>query len=953
MLRKILSYFTLPLLLLLSNSSGNSAPQSPEKSPEGLTGTIEKMIVASGSVAMDLDLNRLNGGKESKLETVRFEVSPNSFFTVLVFNDALRGPEPGSMGLVWGNSTVLPGALNASASQLVIEKVASDEAFDLVVRDGKSGFVFFNIEGHVYDYNAATHSLRIKDGRLLISREFASKLGHPAEAGAVAGKISIVTAVYPIEVTTVVNGAAQSMTMAARPGAAPNGSHVPGPDVIVGDLPSMSQFGSNGSRVGLAVGTTSCNNGDQNLNWFALTNTDHPVIPQNLFRMSGGTANNERFEQVGQSWLKHAFTALTQNACGFGCNGVGGTHLGVGCSDPYSASLNADQGGSDTADGLGSRSWVNPFTGAYPSTAANHSNHSHTSTAHRILVEQSDLNTTLNPGATYYAEAQYVTPHEYAWCQSHQGPPAQCNMYNNVSYRRFIVTGTTSFSFATAGNTFREEPALNAWRAATAVPPETQAVIVPFEPVPGVDGVGLIAYRVTSPSLGVWHYEYAINNQNLDRGIQSFSVPLGAGITLSNIGFHAPPNHPGIADDGTSGNAGYSDAVWAPIQTASAMTWSSETLAQNPNANALRWGTLYNFRFDSNRPPQTANATIGFFKTGLPITVAIQVPSPDGGATPTPTPVVPTPTPTATPTATPTPIPTATPSPTPTPTPAPTATPTPTPAPTATPTPVPPSQPLNLSTRMRVQTGENVGIGGFIITGSAPKHVLVRAIGPSLTQSGVPDAMADPVVELHGPGAFVTLANDNWRDDSVQEAAIIATGIPPTNDLESAIDTTLNPGAYSAIIKGKNNSSGVALVEVYDLSEAVPAKMANMSTRAFVSTGDNVVIVGFQLGGHSGNDQVVLRGIGPSLSALGVANALADPTLELRDDNGALLASDDNWQDSPAQAAQLTAMGLAPTNALESAIATTLQPGSYTAIVSGVNSSSGVGLVEVYGLGAP
>jgi hypothetical protein len=187
----------------------------------------------------------------------------------------------------------------------------------------------------------------------------------------------------------------------------------------------------------------------------------------------------------------------------------------------------------------------------------------------------------------------------------------------------------------------------------------------------------------------------------------------------------------------------------------------------------------------------------------------------------------------------------------------------------------------------------------------------------------------------------------------VQEAAIIATGIPPTNNLESAIDTTLSPGAYTAIIKGKNNSSGVALVEVYDLSEAVPAKMVNMSTRAFVSTGDNVVIVGFQLGGHSGNDQVVVRGIGPSLSAAGVANALADPVLELRDDNGALLASNDNWQDNPAQAAQLTAMGLAPANALESAMTATLSPGLYTAIVSGANNSSGVGLVEVYDEGTP
>jgi hypothetical protein len=391
--------------------------------------------------------------------------------------------------------------------------------------------------------------------------------------------------------------------------------------------------------------------------------------------MSGGATNDDRFEQIGQSWLKHAFTALQQNACGFGCTpAANGTHLGVGCSDPYSASLNATQG-SGSADGLGSRAWVNPFTGAYPSTAANHTGHTHTGTTHRLLVEQSDLNTTLNPGATYYAEAQYVTPHEYAWCQAHSG---QCNMYNNASYRRFNVTGTTSFSFATVGSTVRMTPAINAWTGAT---------INTIEPVPGVDGRAFIAYKVTNPSAGVWHYEYAINNQNLDRGIQSFSVPLGTGVTVSNLGFHAPLNHPGIANDGTSGNAGFSNTAWTSNQTASDLSWSSETLAQNTNANALRWGTLYNFRFDSNRPPQAANATIGFFKTGSPITVGIQAPAPNGAASPTPTPT-PTPPPT-TPTPTPSPIPTPTPSPTPIPTPTPTPTPTPSPTPIHTPTPTP------------------------------------------------------------------------------------------------------------------------------------------------------------------------------------------------------------------------------------------------------------------------
>ena len=211
--------------------------------------------------------------------------------------------------------------------------------------------------------------------------------------------------------------------------------------------------------------------------------------------------------------------------------------------------------------------------------------------------------------------------------------------------------------------------------------------------------------------------------------------------------------------------------------------------------------------------------------------------------------------------------------------------------------------------------------------------------------------LADPVLELHGPGAFVTITNDNWRDDPVQEAAILATGIPPTNNFESAIDATLAPGNYTAIVKGKNNTSGVALVEVYDLTATALSKLGNISTRAFVDTGSNIVIAGFILGSHSGNDRIVVRGIGPSLTAAGVPNALADPTLELRDSNGVLLASNNDWQDNPAQAAELIAAGLAPTNNLESGIAATLPPGLYTALLAGLNNGTGVGLVEVYDRG--
>ena len=585
------------------------------KKPDGETGTLEKMIAASGNVTMDVDLDLLNGVKSrSRTNTLRFTVVPNSFFTILVFDGELRGPLPSSMELVPQNTAALPAKLRAAFKQVVVESTPWGESHELVVRDAKTGHVVFNVEGHEYKYDADGRSLNVQAGRLLMSEALAVANGRPSDAGTVVGKISISATMRPIEISQVVNGDVASNTLPAIN--SPEAGTVPGPDVIVGDLNGLAQFGaSSGTQVGLAVGTDSCNFGVVDLNWFANPANDHPVIPQNLYRMSGGAANDERFEQIGQSSVKHAFTALTQNLCSLGCNGIGGTRLGSGCSDPYSASLNS-------GPNLGSRAWINPFTGFYPRNDSatpnnSHTGHTHVGPSHRILVEINDLNTTLNPGATYYAESQYVTPHEYVWCQAN---PTQCNMNNNVSYRRYNVTGTASpFSFPTGGfTTQRTKPAILAWTGATSVT---------INPAPGVDGIGTVAYKVTNPSPGVWHYEYAIFNQNIDRAIQSFSVPAGAGVTLSNIGFKAPPQHPGWSADGTVGNTGYSSTPWTQSQAAGAMTWNSETLAQNPNANAIRWGTMYNFRFDSNQPPVSTNATIGFYKTGAPINVAVQGPS--------------------------------------------------------------------------------------------------------------------------------------------------------------------------------------------------------------------------------------------------------------------------------------------------------------------------------------
>jgi len=731
------------------------------------------------------------------------------------------------------------------------------------------------------------------------------------------------------------------LVMPARGGwaqSAPEG-RAPGPDAIMGDLPTLIEAGSNGTQVGLMMGTDICNNGNVQLNWFRLPETDHPVIPQNLYRMSGGANNDERFEQIGQSWVKHAFFPLQQNACGFGCTAApDAAHLGVGCSNPDSASLNASQ------PGLGSRAWVNPFTGIFPSMAGSHNGHTHDGTTHRILVEGNDLNTMMNQGATYYGEAQLVTPHEYAWCQSHAG---ECNMFNNVSYRQFAVAGTTSFNFSAVGSTVRMAPAISAWTGST---------IRTIEPAPGVDGRAFIAYKVTNPSVGIWLYEYAIYNQNLDRGIQSFYVPGGCGFgPPTNLGFHAPLNHPGIADDGTVGNAGFSNVPWTAEASLAGATWSTETFAQNPNANALRWGTLYNFRFQHTAPPAPVSATIGFFKTGAPILVSVvgppseclPTPSPTPTATATATPIA-TPTPTATASASPTPTATATPNQSPTPTPTPPGTPSPTASPTPTTT-----RAINLSTRMRVQTGDNVGIGGFIIAGTTPKRVLLRGIGPSLTVFGILDPLFDPVLELHGPAGFSTVTNNNWGD--TQQAEIQATGLAPTFLVESAILATLAPGAYTAVVRSNGNVPGVGLVEVYDLGQQGDnSRLANISTRAFVGTANHIVIAGFALGGNSNNDdRIVVRGIGPSLTALGVPNVLADPTLELRNVQGALLIANNDWQDNPEQAAELLTAGLAPTNHFESGMAATLPPGLYTALLAGRNNGTGLGLVEVYDLGPP
>ena len=285
----------------------------------------------------------------------------------------------------------------------------------------------------------------------------------------------------------------------------------------------------------------------------------------------------------------------------------------------------------------------------------------------------------------------------------------------------------------------------------------------------------------------------------------------------------------------------------------------------------------------------------------------------------------------------------------------------PTPTPTSSPTPA--SRLGNISTRAFVQTGDDVMIGGFIVQGTEPKSVIIRAIGPELTQYGVPDVLADPTLELHdGTGALIA-SNDNWlhtiiggiiTSDQVRD--IRNSGHAPTDRRESAIIAELPAGNYTAIVRGVNNTMGVALAEVYDLSPESNSILGNVSTRALVLVGDNVMIGGFIIHGTQPK-RVILRALGPELSRYGVPNFLPDPTLELHDGSGALIASNDDWQHTiiggiitSDQVLDIRNSRHAPGNPRESAIIADLPPGNYTGIVTDKTIIIGVALVEVYDL---
>jgi hypothetical protein len=362
------------------------------------------------------------------------------------------------------------------------------------------------------------------------------------------------------------------------------------PDIVIEDLYQTQRWGRVGDITAFSIGTYACNLGTCWAVWFP-NNNQHPVISGNMFRLKDG-----KFEQIGQCWLKHGFFALSTDFCSSDCIPTDGTHMGVNCADPYSAGLNGEQ------DRLGPKFEVNPATGDFPYPATDLYLEGD-AIYKRLQVHNVDLNPDLNPGAQYFIESQYITPDE----------PAGGTNLNNSSYRPVNVTGVDpTYNLAlTAGPTVPELPAIMAWVDSD---PEVDLNVIG---VPD-DGLIYLAARATDLGGGRWGYEYAIQNVNSDRAVGKFHMPILPNADLQNIGFHDVDYHSGEPFDG---------ADWrGRVETGAipyTLIWETDAYSVNPDANALRWDTLYNFRFDADLPPRTQQATLGLFRPGDPTEISV------------------------------------------------------------------------------------------------------------------------------------------------------------------------------------------------------------------------------------------------------------------------------------------------------------------------------------------
>ncbi len=466
--------------------------------------------------------------------------------------------------------------------------------------DGREEMILFELQAAKTAFGRVAARMLIEVGEVVIARDLAARLDSADLAG------EVVASFHADIMLAWSGGDDPEYGPSSEPrGGSPRAvctypTYGPGPDVIVGSLPGISNYTSEGGIEALAIGTTSCNLGDAELSWIS-GNNQHPVIGQSLYRLTNMPDGSSRFEHIGQSWLKHGFAALQGAVCCDNCISSGtGSRLGVGCSDPYSSSLNGSQGN------LGPKWEVNAHTGAfvYPYTDSSGSG----SIYKRVQVAISDIDPAQNGGDAYFGEGHYIAPDD----------ATAGNGNNNASYRPISITGSgAAWTFSVTGTTQREQAGIRAWQ-------DTDPSVVEVDVQIPNEGLIIVASDATDLGGGIYHYEYAVHNINSDRSVGSFTVPVPAGATVSNIGFHDVDYHSGEPFDGTDWPGAHDAGL-------NVVTWATTDYATNANANALRWGTLYSFRFDVDVAPSSSQVTLGLFKPGSPTSVTTVTTGPNAG----------------------------------------------------------------------------------------------------------------------------------------------------------------------------------------------------------------------------------------------------------------------------------------------------------------------------------
>lgn len=580
-------FLALRLIFVLSvlGPIGHTAGE-PQHPPNAVR---QRLVVVDASVTFNLDLGFFESQRatlvphghveqESSAGRVTFGTLPSATFTIEAQNGTFSKPLSGCMRTKGALLIDREGEDRLVIGNLAVEVGPHGElAVNSTLHEEDAPAAVFDVESAMFELTGGGHQLRIV-AELVVSQSWADKLGVPTAAGRTIGTL-VVQAELADEVA--LSPRATSCDAAATLENAGRSSASNVSDVIVAELQSVRRYGADGRITAFAIGTTACNIGTARANWIAVTN-NHPVIVQNLYRLK-----NERFEQIGLSWVKHGFYAVSESLCS-PCNDPvdGGQQLGVGCSDPYSALLNASQ------SNVSPRSHVNAHTGYFPFPW--HGPPVGSTIERRLQVDNTDLDPVFNPGARYFIQGHYVMADDAA---------AGTND-NNASYRRVQnenpSSGVYELEINPSWSTQRGQPAVRAWQ-------DTDSTVVETDVrVPG-EGLFILAAKAFEKQPGIWAYSYALQNLNSDRSARTFEVPVPADALIANIGFHDVHYHSGDPYDGTD---------WDVLLSDDSIKWFTDPYVENENANALRFGTVYSFYFESDIEPVPTTIEVELFKPG-------------------------------------------------------------------------------------------------------------------------------------------------------------------------------------------------------------------------------------------------------------------------------------------------------------------------------------------------